>query len=57
MEASHAAIYSAARSVHAALQTGNRDEAMRHASDLSRLEQEFVGKLDTLNAILSQAQS
>lgn len=57
MEASHAAIYSAARSVHAALQTGNRDEAMRHASDLSRLEQEFVGKLDTLNAVLSQAQS
>ena len=50
----HAALYVAARGIRTAVQTGDRDEALRQGSDLSRLEQELLNKLDDLSAAISQ---
>lgn len=57
MEAPHAALYSTARAIRSALDGDDREAAMRHANELSRLEQEFLGKLDALNAALGQKAS
>jgi len=50
----YAALYVTARGVRTAVQTGDRDEALRQGSDLSRLEQELLKKLDDLSAAISQ---
>jgi methyl-accepting chemotaxis protein len=52
----YAALYQTARGIRAAVQTGDRDEALRLGSDLSRLEQESLNKLDELSAAISQKQ-
>jgi hypothetical protein len=57
MEAPHAAIYSTARAMNSALEASDREEAMRQAGELSRLEQEFLGKLDALSAVLTEKTS
>jgi hypothetical protein len=53
----YAALYLAARGIRAAAQTGDRDEALRQGSDLSRVEQELLAKLDELSAAISQKQN
>lgn len=57
IDAPHSAIYATARAIGAALQACDREEAMRQAGELSRLEQELLGKLDALSAVLSQKTS
>jgi hypothetical protein len=49
-------LYLTARGVRMAMQSGDREEALRQGSDLSRLEGELLGKLDQLNAVVSQEQ-
>jgi len=50
----YAALYLTARELRAAVQTGDRDEALRQGSDLSRIEQELLNKLDELSTAISQ---
>ncbi len=50
----YAALFATARGIRTAVQTGDRDEALRQGSDLSRLEQELLKKLDDLGAAISQ---
>jgi hypothetical protein len=47
--APYAALYSAARGIRAAVDAGNRDDALLQGSELSRVEQELLEKLDALN--------
>jgi methyl-accepting chemotaxis protein len=53
----YAALYLTARGIRTALQTGDRDEALRHGSDLSRVEQELLEKLDELSAAIVRRQN
>jgi methyl-accepting chemotaxis protein len=53
----HAALYLTARAVSTAVQSGDRDEALRQGAELSRLEQELLNKLDALNAEIGQKQN
>lgn len=52
-----ASLYRTAQSLRAALQAADRDEALRQGADLSRIEQEFVSKLDALGAAVSPKQN
>jgi methyl-accepting chemotaxis protein len=52
-----AALYVAARGIRAAAQTGDREEALRQGSDLSRVEQELLGKLDDLSDAIRPKQN
>jgi hypothetical protein len=36
------------------VQSGDRDEALRQGADLSRIEQELLGKLDELSTAIDQ---
>jgi len=53
----YAALYLTAHGIRTAVQTGDRDEALRQGSELSRLEQELLSKLDELGAAISQRQN
>jgi hypothetical protein len=53
----HAALYLGARGVHAAAEAGDREEALRQASEMPRLEQELIEKLDELMAAIGQSQN
>ena len=53
----YAALYVAARGIRAAVQTGDREEALRQGWELSRIEQELLGKLDELTAAINQKQN
>jgi len=53
----YAALYLIARGVYTAVQSGDREEALRQGSDLSRVEQELLNKLDELSAAISQKQN
>jgi hypothetical protein len=53
----HTTLYLTARAIRTAVQSGDRDEALRQGADLSRIEQELLGKLDELSAAISQKQN
>ena len=53
----YAALYLTAGGIRAAVQTGDRDGALRQGSDLSRVEQELLNKLDELSAAISKKQN
>lgn len=53
----YASLYLTARGIRMAVKAGDRDEALRQGSDLSRLEQELLSKLDELSAIVGQEQN
>jgi len=53
----YAALYTNARGIRAALQAGDRDEAMRQGADISRIEQELLTKLEELSTAVSQEQN
>jgi methyl-accepting chemotaxis protein len=53
----YTALYLAARGIRAALQTGDRDEALRQGSELSRVEHELLNKLTELSAAIGQKQN
>jgi methyl-accepting chemotaxis protein len=53
----YAALYASVRGIRTALQAGDRDEAMRQGSDISRIEQELLTKLEQLSAAVSQEQN
>jgi len=57
VEAPHAGLFAAARSVRAALQAGDREEALRAGGELSRNEQELLGKLESLNVAIAEKQN
>jgi len=57
IESPHAALYLGARSLRSALQSGDREEAMRQGGELSRIEQELLSRLDALSAAISQQQN
>jgi hypothetical protein len=50
----YAALYLTSRGIRAAVQSGDRDEALRQGADLSRIEQELLGKLDELSTAIDQ---
>lgn len=50
----HAALHLAARAIRTALQANDREEALRQGAELSRYEQELLGKLDALRAAVGQ---
>jgi len=54
---SHAALYLLAGATRSAVSTGNRDEALRQGSEISRVEQELLDKLDELSAAITQKQN
>ena len=56
VEGPHALLHQTARAIRATLQTGDRDEAIRQGTEISRVEQEFLSKLDALSAAISQKQ-
>ena len=53
----YAAIYVLARAIRTAVTTGDREEALRQGSDISRLQQELLGRLDELSAAIGQKQN
>ncbi len=53
----YAALYLSARGIRTAAQAGDRDEALRQASEMSRLEQDLLAKLGELSAAISQKQN
>jgi hypothetical protein len=53
----YAALYLTARGIRTAVQTGDRDEALRQGSEISRVEQELLSRLDELSAAIGQKQS
>jgi len=54
IEGSHASLYQTAKAVRAALRTGDSEEALRQGAELSRIEQEFIGKLDALSTAIKE---
>jgi len=57
VEAPHAGLFAAARGVRAVLHAGDREEALRLGGELSRNEQELLGKLEALNAAIGEKQN
>ena len=53
----YAAIYVLARAIRTAVTTGDREEALRQGSDISRLQQELLTRLDELSAAIGQKQN
>ena len=53
----YAALYVTARGIRTAVQSGDRDEALRQGADLSRIEQELLSKLDELSTAIGQKQN
>lgn len=56
VESSHASLHQTAQSIRAALRTGDREEALRQGSELSRIEQEFLSKLEALSKAIKDKQ-
>ncbi len=52
----YTALYAAARAIRAAAQDGDSDEALRHGSEISRIEQELLEKLGQLSAAIGSAE-
>lgn len=57
VEGPYGQIFVIARSVRAALQAGDRDEALRLGGELSRMEQELETRLNALSVAISQKQN
>ena len=55
--APYAALYVLAQAIRTAISTGDRDEALRQGSEISRVEQDLLNKLDELSAAISQKQN
>jgi methyl-accepting chemotaxis protein len=53
----YTALYASARAIRMAVTIGDRDEALRQGSELSRLEQELLSKLNELSVAISQKQN
>jgi len=53
----YAALHQGARGVHAAVEAGDREEALRQGAEMSRLELELIDKLDELVAAIGQSQN
>ncbi len=53
----YASLYVSARGVRTALQAGDREEAMRQGSDMSRIEQEVLAKLQELSSAIGEEQN
>ncbi len=53
LEDTHTKLHQLAGSILAALQSGNREEAIRQGNELSRLKEEMVEKLNALSAAIS----
>jgi len=56
LESPHVLLHQAAHALRAALQAGDREEAIRQGTDLTRLEQDMLNKLDAMSAAISQKQ-
>ena len=54
LEGTHSQVHQVAKAIYAALRVGNGEGAVRLESDLSRLEQEFMDKLDALDAAIQE---
>lgn len=57
LEGPHAMIHQTAQAIRAALEAGNREEGLRLGPEMSRIEQEFLAKLDALGLAVSQKQT
>ena len=57
VESPYSQIYAIARSIRAALQGGDREEAVRLGGEMSRMEQELETRLDALSVAISQKQN
>ena len=57
VDSTHVAFHGSARAIRSALLANDREEALRQGSELSRYEQELLGKLDALTAAISQKQN
>ncbi len=55
--APYATLHLLARAIRAAMTSGDRDEAMRQGAEISRVEQELLGKLDDLSAAIGEKQN
>jgi hypothetical protein len=53
----YAALYLTAGGIRTAVQAGDRDEALRQASEMSRIEQDLLNKLGELSAAIRQKQN
>jgi hypothetical protein len=56
VEAPHALLHQTAQSIHAALQAGNRDDAIRQATEILRIEQEVLSRLEEMSALAATRQ-
>ena len=56
VENPHALLHHTAKAIRAALQAGDRDEALRQGTEVSRIEQEFLNKLDAISNAIRQKQ-
>ena len=54
IESPHALLHQTARAIRAALKSGDREEAVRQGTEISRWEQEFMNKLDAMGAATKQ---
>ncbi len=52
LENVHLHVHQMARAIWAALQSGNREEGIRQSTEISRLEQEILDKLNTLSTAI-----
>jgi len=52
VESPHTQLHQAAQAIRAALQAGNREEAVRQGAEITRLQQEFLNRLDVMNAAI-----
>jgi methyl-accepting chemotaxis protein len=57
IEAPLASLYQTARNLRGALKSGDRDGALHHGGEISRIEQELVGKLSALGAAIREQQN
>jgi len=56
LEGPHALLHRTAQAIRAALQSGNQEEALRQGTEISRIEQELLNKLDSISAAIRQKQ-
>ena len=56
VESPHALLHQTAQAIRAALEAGDREEAVRQGTEISRAEQEVMNKLDAMSAAIKQKQ-
>jgi methyl-accepting chemotaxis protein len=56
LENPHLLLHQTALAIRSALQTGDREGAVRHGMEIVRCEQELLNKLDAMNAAINQKQ-